>query len=526
MSTHTKTIIAVLGICAGIILGEKCNFGSEIAVISLLIFLIQLVIYFFNRSKVIDQSLVERREEKSGSQVTLVSILFFGALFLGIMRTQFVSESSSFMCEQSCTFKARVITEPTSRDVYQVMEVSPEVFSDNRKTMYNVQIKVPLYPKLHVGDVLTLSGKVTAPKNIYPHNEKHSFEYATYLMTKNIGSEMFYPHIDTVEHDSKKTFVENLISFKEKLSTILDVYIAQPEGSLASGMLLGENGMSQELIQTFRVAGLSHIVVLSGFNIAILISGLFLLFMFVPLFVRVFLVSGIVVMFVLMVGAEASVVRATIMSFIALLALTLGRGYVAHQALLVSFILIVLYTPEALLHDVSLHLSFLATLGIVYMSDGVKKYVERFSLHPFFIKLGYQEIIVTTFCAYIMTLPYLMYTFGTISVYGLAANFFVLPLVPFTMFMAFIVIILSFISTTLSYIVGYVTTLLGSFIIWIAQLVESLPYASVSFSTSMTGVVGIYILLLMGYFFFLRERKNETRVTKNDEILSEVISYE
>jgi competence protein ComEC len=226
-----------------------------------------------------------------------------------------------------------------------------------------------------------------------------------------------------------------------------------------------------------------------------------------------------------MVGAEASVVRATLMAFIALVALLFGRGYVAHQALLLSFLGIVLYSPASLLSDVSLHLSFLATAGIVYMSDGIKKYVESFSFPPVPLFFGYIEIVTTTLAAYFVTLPYVIYTFGTVSVYGLLANFLVLPLVSLIMLLTVIVVGLASLNVLLASLLGYTVTLFCGIVIFVARAVESLPYSSFPVSLSFTKVLVLYLFIIMLYRFFMIRIKNETRVTNENEITSGVISY-
>ena len=281
--------------------------------------------------------------------------------------------------------------------------------------------------------------------------------------------------------------------------------------------------MSQELIQTFRVAGLSHVVVLSGFNIAILISFVLALLIFAPLIIRVILAGVFVIFFVIAVGGEASIIRATLMSFIGLAALSFGRAYVARQALLLSLIGIILYEPIHLLHDVSLHLSFLATAGIVYTSDGVKVLFKTIQSKT------YKEVIGSTLCAYLTTLPYVIYTFGTVSLYALLTNVLVVPLVPAIMLVTFLVGVSSFVSTTLAYMLGYVDTLLGNSIIGVARIVEQLPFSSLQVSLSFFGMCLLYLGLFFLYFWSIKrhasKQRNETSFTKNDGLISEILSF-
>lgn len=142
---------------------------------------------------------------------------------------------------------------------------------------------------------------------------------------------------------------------------------------------------------------------------------------------------------------------------------------------------------------------------------------------------AYQEILTTTVCAYLSTLPYVMYTFGTVSVYALLTNLLVLPLVPVMMLVTFFLIILAPLSHILALLVGYVDTLLGDFIILIAKTVEWLPFSSLSVSFSFEMMCGMYVLLACGYVYmqrrFEKKKLNETLPTKDDEIWSEVISY-
>jgi competence protein ComEC len=296
--------------------------------------------------------------------------------------------------------------------------------------------------------------------------------------------------------------------------------IASPASSLASGMLFGEETSSKELKDTFRVAGLSHIVVLSGFNIAIVIGFVLFVLRFLPLFVRIGLASLSVIIFVCMVGAEASVMRATIMSFIGLLAVVVGRQYVAQQALLISFLCIILYEPYALTHDVSLHLSFLATAGIVYGTTIVD------SLIPSRVtSRSLRELTSTTCAAYIATVPYLMYTFGSVSLYALFANMLALPLVPIGMFVSFLTLVVSYCAPALALSIGFVTSTLLDVIVMIARVTAELPFASFGVSLSFTSMVVCYGVLIAGSVIYTHKKKNETWQTTEAGNLTGVISY-
>lgn len=515
---HIRTLIFVIGVALGIVSGYLSPYGSEAAIASLLIFVIQVSLYFFSARKKIKNETIKT---KSGSLIIVYTSVISLAFFVGVVRMQFVESPSRFVCEKVCSFTGRVVTQPEVKNIYQVfdVEVAEENLLDKNKSTAYVRVRAPLYPERRVGEEFIFTGKVTAPTPVYSHTDAKIFDYDSYLRINNVGSEMYYPKVVASEEQSSKTFVEKLMTYKQSLLQIINLYVDSPASVLASGMLLGDSQMSKELTQTFRVAGLSHIVVLSGFNIAILIAVLLLLLKVVPVVIRVVLVTVFVSMFVMMVGGEASVLRATLMAFVSLLALLVGRAYVAYQALLISLLLIILYSPLSLLYDVSLHLSFLATAGIVYTNDGIKIWIAKY------VKGSYQEIMSTTLSAYLATLPYVMYTFGTASIYAIIANLLVLVFVPLVMLLTVITVLVSFMSPSVTYIFGYLTTLFSNYIIWVARLIEMLPYASLSVTISYKIMILMYVILGGIYFFFTRYKKDETLVTKNDEIISDVISY-
>lgn len=510
---HTKTLIIVFGSMVGVVCAIKSSYGTEIAIVSFVLGLLQGALFLFGKRR-------EQKREVSASRFSLplLSSLFFLAVAFLIVRVQFVSERHTYVCSGPCSFVGTIIDTPEIKNDYQVMVVKP----DTQDNVYHVQVRAPLYPRYGVGEVVMLSGKVSVPQTYVSHEKGSSFDYGAYLRMHAIGSEMFFPKIVVVENNIQPSDGFALKKLREKFVVTITEYVDEPSASLATGMLFGETSMSKEIVQTFRVAGLSHIVVLSGFNIAILITAVLFFLRFVPLFLRGISAAIFVVLFVLMVGAEASVIRATLMAFIALLALMLGRGYVAKQALLTSLLCSIVYEPDSLLFDVSLHLSFLATAGIVYMSEGLQHLTAKISSRT------YREIITTSLAAYLATFPYIMYTFGTISTYALLTNLIVLPLVPCMMLLTFIIIPVAYSITSLASLFGYVDTVLGKGIILVARTVERFPFASIEVPRSLFLTISIYLLGIVSYIFFvhmMHKKNNETLVTKSNEILSEIMTY-
>lgn len=499
---HVQTVLFAVGLALGITIGYGSPYATECATVALILAILQGTIYRFGR--------------KSDTRVALsvCTALVSTGIVLGVVRVQLEEEKKPIVCDVSCTIEGEIKRTPELGDTYQTIVLTTE-----EDDMYDVQIRAPLYPSFHIGDTIRAEGKVMIPKRSYPHGEDQSFDYGSYLRTHDIGSEMMYPSIERVDTEAH-TLRAILGRSKEYLMKNVSTYVSFPASTLANGVLFGDSSLPKETKDAFRTAGLSHIVVLSGFNIAIIISFVLFLLAYVPLLVRVLVSSLFVVAFVIAVGGEASVIRATGMAFIGLLAMLLGREYVARQSLIVSLIAIILYDPYGLLHDVSLHLSFLATAGIVYLSDPIKKTLERKTPRMM------SDVLATTLAAYCATLPYISYTFGTLSLYALLANAIVLPFVPLAMLLSFLVALLGILSPFLASIVGYVDTAILSSITYVAALVSSLPFSSLSFRVSFPVLMFLYMLIMIGCVFLLKRSTNETIETRTKEgYLTDTISY-
>lgn len=511
MSTHLRTIIFVIGMMLGIICGETFLFSTECAFVSLIIIFIQLV--FLK---------IENRGKVKGFASIFVLLLFSG-LFLGIITVQFSEDKLSYVCVNICTFEAKVTSSPEIKNNFQVFKIHPLGLDDK---VLDVAVSTELYPKYKIGESLKVTGKVSVPKVISQHNDKKYFDYTSFLLIKNIGSEVLYPKIEItdVEVHSLNDFLGR---WKEDMIEKIKNNTSSPGSDLASGMLFGKSDLSKELNQTFRVAGLSHIIVLSGFNIAIVISFILFVFAFFPLVFRIFLASISVIFFVIMVGGEASVVRATLMAFIALLATLLGREYLAKQALIISLFLILLYDPYSLLQNISLHLSFLATAGIVYLNDSILIILRKVFLKSFLTlsNESFLEILSTTLSAYFTTLPYLMYTFGSFSVYALLANILVLPFVPVAMLVSFFVVLFSYLSNFAASVFGFLDNIIIGFIIWVARFVEHLPFSYINLDISFFDMCFIYVFIFSLIYFLYKKTYDETLGTEQDKILTDIIYY-
>ena len=215
---------------------------------------------------------------------------------------------------------------------------------------------------------------------------------------------------------------------------------------------------------------------LSGYNVAIVVAFvLYVLAVVLPLRGR--LVVGIlaILAFALMVGLSATVVRASLMAALILVAQATGRIYMIARALLFTAVLMVLANPYILIYDPGFQLSFLATLGLIVGAPWLQ---DRLTFVPGMF--GIREFLTATVVTQLFVLPLLLWQIGELSIVSVVVNVLVLPLVPIAMLLTFITGLLGFVSTSLATPVAYLTSFSLTYILTIAEWFAVLPFAAVA----------------------------------------------
>lgn len=271
-----------------------------------------------------------------------------------------------------------------------------------------------------------------------------------------IAGTMAFPGIEVVGAGRGSPFIAFLLRVKSSVEDAFQRFLPPERAAFISGLTIGETaGFSDALREEFRRTGTSHLVALSGYNIAVIAQAIAAVtgFIFARRAAFAAATAGIFV-FVLMTGAEASVVRAGIMGFLVLLADQAGRFYSFRNAIAVAAFLMVLANPYMLWFDVGFQLSFVAVAGIVYVKPAFMG-AFRVPSTPGF--LGWRNNLWTTISAQVAVLPILLLVFGSFSVLSVVVNLLVLLFIPATMALGFLVAGLSFVSSFLALSVAWLT---------------------------------------------------------------------
>jgi competence protein ComEC len=314
-----------------------------------------------------------------------------------------------------------------------------------------------------------------------------------YLAREGVLGTVSFARIDSITAPKGFSLYRFLYSIRDSITDVFTKIFSRDQAALASGLLLGQQSasFSKELKDDMKASGTTHLVALSGYNIAIVIQVLYGLISFVLSRKKSFLVMVIgIVLFVLMTGAEASVVRAAIMGSLVLVAERLSRVYNFAHAMAATAWVMVLCDPLSFAFDIGFVLSFVSLWGLAYIAPIISALLKRFEKIPLWIA----QALSQTIGAQIAVAPLLLYWFGGMSVSGVVTNTILLPLVPFTMGLSFVVGLIGLVLPPLAWIGSFVVVPLLSFFIGAIHI--GAQFGFIQYAIPWWGVVVCYILLL------------------------------
>ena len=428
-------------------------------------------------------------------------VLFF-ALFLGAARYQLsLPEFDAFHIayyndrDYDMLITGTLVEAPDYRDNYTNLRLDVEkVDTGDRDLPVHglILVRASNNQIFHYGDRLRLRGKLKTP----PENE--DFSYRDYLAAQHIHSYMSSAEVTVLPGKGGNLISAALYAIKQKSLDNIYRMFPDPESSLLAGILLGvDTGLTQELQQAFKNTGTAHIIAISGFNMSI-IAGLFVVFFSRFLGPRrgaALAILGII-LYTVLVGGGAAVVRAAIMGSLALFARQIGRRQFALNTLLAVALLMCLWNP-LYVWDVGFQLSFFATLGLILYAEPFSQSANRIITKYFpastaerFAEL-FSEFVLLTLAAQLTTIPIMAYHFQRISLVSFIANPFILPAQPAVMILGGLAVLLSLVWFPLGQIAAWIA---WPFVVYTVRMVEL--FDRVPHGTIFLGELSIWFVIL------------------------------
>ncbi|MEK7601070.1 MAG: ComEC/Rec2 family competence protein [Patescibacteria group bacterium] len=446
------------------------------------------------------------REKK---RALIVVAVLFAAFAGGIVRMDAAGQtgdgSLSSVIGEKVTITGTVFQEPDIRDNGVRLSVrATQLIVGNATTSVSAGVLVlaPPHSDVSYGDVVRATGELRLPES-FDTGAGRTFNYPQYLAKDGILYTLSFAQVERIGEGERNYLKVAALRTKQLYLHGLQAVLPEPESGLAGGITVGDKrGVGEEYSDIFIAVGLIHIIVLSGYNITIVMNMAGKLLARMPRAAQVVSNAFIVIFIVLMAGAAPSAMRAGAMALLPLIARMTGRVYLALRALGVVALVMVVWNPLLLAYDPGFQLSVLATLGLVLLSPVCAGWLhwipERFAL---------REIAASTLGTQAMVLPLLLYQNGLLSLVALPANLLALVAVPWAMGLSVVAAFAGMIFGSYAVIIAFPAYVILAYIIGVAQFFAALPFASVSVAAfSAWWMFAAYAILFGGVWFVQRKR--------------------
>ena len=430
-----------------------------------------------------------------------LSLLF---LFTGTWLSPILSHQSNFIATYndrgSVEFKG-MVCEPAekldnrSRVLISIME------ADGRPCGGKVLYSTYANPILKYGDVIQGKGLFQSPPSF------GDFDYRSYLAGEGINSTTQQLDYRIIEFGSGSPAAAWIFDLRKQLADSLASALPEPQSSLCQGIVLGiRNNISPDLKNDLSVTGSAHLLAISGLNLTI-IAGLLLSLGLLTFgrryYIYAWLTLSIIWFYSLLTGLQAPVIRSAIMASVFLLAEILGRQKRAFPALIFSAAIMTGFSPYVL-GNISFQLSFLAMVGLIFITPFIKKLGTRAVCaaageEGFWSKL--LSIVMDSFSvsmgAVMVVWPIIAWHFQIISFVGPLTTFLISPVLTPIIIFGSLTAFAGLLSAVIAQIIGYVTWLFLSYMIVLAWAFAVLPLAYIRTSTFNSFIIWPYYALLL-----------------------------
>jgi competence protein ComEC len=279
--------------------------------------------------------------------------------------------------------------------------------------------------------------------------------------------------------------------------------LPDPQASLGLGFLVGiKSQLPVTLNDQLKILGLTHIVVASGYNLTVLVRLAKRLLEKRSKFQMAAMAAGLIAGFVAVTGFSPSMSRAALVASMSLAAWYWGRRIPPAVILLFSAAVTAGVYPPYLWSDIGWWLSFLAFAGVMLLAPLLQRRLFD-DTQPKLLA----QIILETISAQLLTLPLLLFVFGSLSVIALPANVIVVPLIPLAMLFTFVAGASGLLLPWVAPLLAIPATVLLSYVTDLVSLMSQVSWASVPFSIGISAMVSCYaVIIVVGLILWRRTK--------------------
>ncbi len=438
--------------------------------------------------------------------------LSLGVIGIGLVSTYFRQELSHFTFPDiSQVYEGVIIDLPQEKPYTINLKVE---LTDSYKQVVCYLPKNKLSKDLRAGDRISFFAKILKFEN---KCSSDNFDYASFMNNKGYAGVAF---VKSPEWQKVNGATMNFNAWSSRCrQSIFDYYrtlqLSDTELGILSALTLGyTDPLSDDLVDSFRSAGVAHLLAISGMHMIVFysvilgISGLFLRRVSFQSS-RYLLIILVLWIYVFVIGFPPSAVRACILLTILCVSKIKGiDGYSLNSFFACAFLMLV-WNP-LWLFDIGFQLSFTAVFSMILLLPLFSTFLRKGNTLTRYFK----TIAVVSIVVQIATLPICLYYFGVFPSYFFIANLLIIPLFTISLYIALCIVVISIpvlLFPSASGFLYYIPIEAFKFVVKvltdICRFLEHLPFALLS--DLKIGLPSIFLIWLMtfSFTFFLKNNK-------------------
>ncbi len=259
---------------------------------------------------------------------------------------------------------------------------------------------------------------------------------------------------------------------RRKFTAGMQSALPEPLAPFAMGLLIGQRAtLPANVKQDLLMVGLTHIIAVSGYNLTIMLQASQRLLAGRSKRLTTFLSLALIGVFLLFAGASASIIRAAMVSLLSISAGYYGRRFRPLNLILLAAAITAWANPFYLWSDSSWYLSFLAFYGVLQIAPLLRARWPRRWPDSLLVNVALESI-----CAELMTLPFILFTFGQMSLIGLPANLLITTLVSLAMLLSLIAGLAGMLAGSIAGWLAWPARLVLTYMLDTAHLLAKVPH--------------------------------------------------
>lgn len=454
------------------------------------------------------------------------AILLCAVFITGLINTSFhikyTDDLSQLADSKDLTMTARVLSIPTNtekdRTKFYAKVLSAEIeenkISDSNnnikyenlkaKTLITLNASQDKYKNIKIGDTLKLTGSLKSPQT---GKNPSQFDYARYLRFKDTFSLFYVNDKWEILHGADGITGRILSKLNDIRTRILKIHeknIKSPMIEILGGIIFGDDAVNpdNDIKKSFINSGIFHILAASGMNVTLIFGIWFFFARNLRLNYKFSIFSGIllILFYTCMTGFGPPIIRAAIMLTLILIGKLINRKSSTMAILFTVAFIMLLFSP-LMIFDIGFQLSFIITFALIFTAPLLTFHFKH-KICNYIFGSCLIPVIAQFFAA-----PLQMYYFNTFTMYSVAANILIIPVLSIVSFLGFISSILAmipFIANKVCLIADFILNPLLIYIVKVADLFSYLPYSVIYLKKPSVFQILLYFSIIISIIALIR----------------------